>query len=116
MIRTCLACNRELPADSRPGRKFCSSACRYRHWNAANPGPAYEEPPRVRLHWHGGRTTYLAGDYRAGYRRGPDGCPPECPGVKPPYTWSGAVPEGREGLSPRTERERATAKVADRRR
>ena len=103
-IRRCLACNRELPANSRPERKFCSSACRGRHWNAANPGPAWyeEQEPRVRLHWHVGVTSVLWGDVRAGYWRGPDGCPPECPGVEPPkYTWSQAVPEGREGLPPR---------------
>ena len=118
MIRLCLACNRELPANSRPERKFCSSSCRGRHWNAANPGPAWYEAqePLVRLHWHGGGTTLLAGDYRAGYWRGPDGCPPECPGLKPPYTWSEAVPEGREGLSPLTERERAAARTAEKRR
>ena len=60
--------------------------------------------------------TLLAGDHRAGYSRGPDGCPPECPGLKPPYTWSQADSEGREGLSPWTERERATATTAARRR
>ena len=66
-----------------------------------NPSPAYEEPPRVRLQWHGGATTYLAGDYRAGYWRGPEGCSPQYPGLKPLYTRSEAVPEGREGISPR---------------
>ena len=82
-----------------------------------NPGPAWEEPVQVRLHWHGGHhVTLLDGDYRAGYWRGPEGCPPECPGLEPPYTWSEAVPEGREGLSPRTERERATARLAEGRR
>ena len=87
-IRRCLACNRVLPATSRPERKFCSSACRGLHWNAANRGPAWyeDQKPLVRLHWHGGRTTLLAGDYRAGYWRGPAGCPPECPGLKPPYS------------------------------
>ena len=55
----------------------------------------------MRLHWHGGVTTVLWGDYRAGYWRGPEGCPPECPGLTPPkYAWSEPVPEGREGLSP----------------
>ena len=91
-VRRCLACNRELPANSRPERKFCSSACRGRHWNAANPGPAWykAQEPRVRLHWHLGGSTFLAGDYRAGYGRGPEGCPPECPGIKPPNTSSEA--------------------------
>ena len=103
-VRRCLACDRPLPENSRPERKFCSSACRGRHWNAANRGPGWyeEQEPRVRLHWHGGGTTLLAGDYCAGYWRGPDGCPPECPGLKPPYTWSQAVPVGREGLAPRS--------------
>ena len=36
----------------------------------------------MRLHWHGDVTTLLAGDYRAGYWRGPDGCAPE-PGDGP---------------------------------
>ena len=54
--RRCLACNRELPTNSRPERKFCSSACRGRHWNEANRGPGWyeDQEPRVRLHWHGG--------------------------------------------------------------
>ena len=99
-------CNRGLPANSRPGRKFCSSACRYKHWNAANPGPAWVEEVRVRLHWHTGPLRFLAGDYRAGYWRGPAGCPPECPGIKPPNTWSEAIPEGREGISPQGPRSR----------
>lgn len=55
----------------------------------------------MRLHWHADVTTLPAGDYRAGYWRGPAGCPPECLGPKPPYTWSQAIPEGREGLPPR---------------
>ena len=76
-VRRCAECNRELPAISRAQRKFCSAACRVRHWNAANPGPAWyeDQKPLVRLHWHGGATTLLAGDYRAGYWRGPDGVP-----------------------------------------
>ena len=116
MIRRCLACNRPLPENSRPERKFCSSACRGRHWNAANPGPAWyeEQESRVRLHWHGDVTTLLAGDYRAGYWRGPDGCPPECPGIKPPYIWSQAVPEGREGLPPRRDYSVTAGRSGDR--
>ena len=98
-LRRCLYCNRELLADSRTVRKFCSSACRYRHWNAANPPAWYKEVP-VRLHWHFGGSSFLAGDYHAGYWRGPEGCPPECPGIKPPNTHSEPVPEGREGISP----------------
>ena len=71
----------------------------------------------MRLHWHGGHhVTLLDGDYRAGYWRGPEGCPPECPGLKPPYTWSEPVPEGRRGVPPRREMERATTKTAGRRR
>ena len=64
--------------------------------------PRAEEPrgfTDVRLHWHVGGTSFLAGDYHAGYWRGPAGCPPECPGVKPPNTRSEPVPEGREGIS-----------------
>ena len=38
----------------------------------------------MRLHWHTGPLGFLAGDYHAGYWRGPGGCPPECPGIKPP--------------------------------
>ena len=40
-----------------------------------------DQEPLERLHWHGGAMTLLAGDHRAGYWRGPDGCPPECPGL-----------------------------------
>lgn len=73
-----------------------------RAWHQANPAP---EEPRgftgVRLHWHLGGTSFLAGDYHAGYWRGPDGCPPECIGIKPTNTHSEPVPEGREGISPR---------------
>ena len=100
LIRRCLAWDRELPADSRTVRKFCSSACRRRHWDAMNPAP--EEPgwTGVRLHWHLGGSSFLAGDYHVGYWRGPDGCPPECIGIKPPNTSSQAIPKGREGVSP----------------
>ena len=102
--RRCLACNRELPANSRPERKFCSSACRYRHWNAANRGPGWyedQEPRAAPPLAPRPVQSLLAGYARAGYWRGPDGCPPECPGIEPPYTWSEAIPEGREGLPPR---------------
>ena len=52
----------------------------------------------MRLHWHlGGHTSLLAGNYHAGYWRGPEGCPPECPGLKPPYTWSEAGARGPRG-------------------
>ena len=62
----------------------------------------------MRLHWHLGGTTLMAGDYHAGYWRGPEGCPPECPGLKPPYTWSAPVPEGRAGIPPRQQPAPAT--------
>ena len=64
--------------------------------------PAPEEPgfTGVRLHWHLGGSSFLAGDYHVGYWRGPAGCPPECIGIKPPNTSSQAIPQGREGISP----------------
>ena len=55
----------------------------------------------MRLHWHGGTTSYLAGDNAAGYWHGPGGCPPECPGLElPKYTWSQPALEGREWAVP----------------
>ena len=103
MTRLCASCGRELPPNSRDSRRSCSTACRVRAWHESNPAP---EEPRgftdVPLHWHLGGSSFLAGDYHAGYWRGPDGCPPECPGLRPPNTWSQTIPEGREGLSPRT--------------
>ena len=102
MSRRCASCGRELPPNSRDSRRFCSTSCRVRAWHQANPAP---EEPRgfmdVRLHWHLGGTSFLAGDYHAGYWRGPAGCPPECHGIEPPNTHSEPVPEGREGISPR---------------
>ena len=66
----------ELPA----GAQVLLVGLSVRAWNAANPGPAWVEEVRVRLHWHTGPLGFLAGDHHAGYWRGPAGCPPECPG------------------------------------
>jgi pilus assembly protein Flp/PilA len=67
VTRQCLACDRPLTENSRPEREFCSSAGRGRHWNVANPGPTWyaANDPLVRLHWHVGATSLLAGDVRA---------------------------------------------------
>ena len=76
------------------------------------PWPALERSQSARLARGGsgcactgtcGGSSFLTSDHRAGYWRGPEGCPPECPGIKPPNTWSEAVPEGRGGGAPRTE-------------
>ena len=47
---------------------------------------------KVPLHWHLGTTQLLTGYYRMGYWRGPEDCPPTCPGIEPPYTRSQAIP------------------------
>ena len=104
--RRCAQCKRPLPAGSTDRRTYCSVACRGRAYDLRNrwddrqtPGvPILPNP----LHWHvGDDRRLLAGDVRDGYWRGPDGCPPGCPGINPPYTASVAVPVGREGLLPR---------------
>jgi hypothetical protein len=89
---------------------YCSARCRYQSWDARNrPEPVADV--RVRLHWHMGRYTLLAGDYRAGYWRG-DGCPPECRGIED--GWSTGVPEGREGIPPARQPIRRDGKVPTR--
>jgi hypothetical protein len=84
-LRRCAQCERPLPATATDRRRYCSVQCRGRSYYRRNPPPnAYPSAsPRVRLHW-----------------RGPEGCPPECPGVVAPYTSSEAVPVGREGIAP----------------
>jgi hypothetical protein len=110
-LRRCSFCDRQLPATSRPERRFCSTSCRVRSWHEANPGPAEGVAhPRTRLHWHLGGTSLLTGDITAGRWYGPEGCPPECPGITAPYTTSHAVIEGREWAAPSSSGEReATA-------
>ena len=83
-VRRCLECDRELPAGSRPSASSARRPAGAATGTQPTPAPSWTEEPRVRLHWHGGLTTVLWGDYRAGYWRGPDGCPPECPGLTPP--------------------------------
>ena len=100
--RCAFLCAGSFRLNSRDSRRFCLTSCRVRAWHQADPAP--EEPPGfmgVRLHWHLGGTSFLARDYHAGYWRGPDGCPPECIGIKPPNTHFEPVPEGHEGISPR---------------
>jgi hypothetical protein len=100
--KRCAQCDRALPATSRSWRKFCSTSCRARAWREANPALVTGAGTwdLVQLHWHLGPWPLLAGNFRAGYWRGPEGCPPTCPGLTPPYTSSQPVPEGREGLPP----------------
>ena len=95
--RLCMQCDRPLPESARPERRYCSTRCRQRHWDAIN---RPEEAPAVhpRLHWHVDRVSILTGYATEGYWRG-EGCPPECPGIEPPGGWVG-VPVGREGFLP----------------
>lgn len=99
-VRRCDHCERPLPAGSRSTRRFCSTACRVRSWDEANRPPWDESPEPVPLHWHLGGYQLLAGNATDGHWRGPGGCPPGCPGLKPPHTTSQAIPEGREGWPP----------------
>lgn len=104
--RSCAECDGPLPADSRGYRRFCSTACRVRHWDLANRQTDEGWPLQfVALHWHAADvgSLLLYGYVANGYWRGPEGCPPNCPGLQPPYTKSYPVPEGREGLPPRAE-------------
>jgi len=75
--RRCAQCDGPLPATATDRRRYCSVQCRGRAYNQRNPPPdAYPSASvRVRLHWHRGAGTLLAGDVRAGYWRGPEGWP-----------------------------------------
>lgn len=100
-VRRCAECETQLSAQSRSWRRFCSSRCRMRNWDAHN-RPRFDAVVRkVRLHWHVGRPggRLLWGNFDAGYWRG-DGCPEECARSIDPGGWSTGVPEGREGLPP----------------
>lgn len=102
-VRRCDECQRELPATSRATRRFCSTACRVRHWHAANPpSVALDLHVAIRLHWHltDCGSTMLYRNASAGHWYGPEGCPPECDGPTPPYTTSVPCQRGREGTAP----------------
>lgn len=89
--RSCAYCDRPLPASARSWRRFCSSQCRLRSWDAENVGPDRGTDDRrdVPLHWHVQVRDYqgepiglpsVSGDgltSRVRYWRGL-GCPPEC--------------------------------------
>jgi hypothetical protein len=110
--RSCAQCGRPLPASARSWRKFCSSRCRVKSWDAANPGA--DQPGNiwldVPLHWHHGERgvdgqfhdyPMLAGDgltRPVAYWRGL-GCPPTCPRMPEPPGFSIGIRPGQEGLS-----------------
>jgi hypothetical protein len=109
-VRRCARCDRPLPAGSRKERRFCSTSCRVRRWHLDNPPPADAwSMEQVRLHWHfAGLSPTLFGFKQRGYWTGPEACPPECPGLRPPYTGSVAAIAGQEWRTPRAPAVNAT--------
>src|SRR4051812_30573713 len=85
---TCATCNRPLPANSRPNRRFCSTSCRVRAWHLANPPVDDPEPvywgTHIRGHMHrmGPGSLVLIG-HRDSVQWHGKACPPECPGLRP---------------------------------
>lgn len=101
--RTCGQCGTPLPAGSRRSRKFCSSRCRVRAWDASNPGPNDPERTLVPLHWHFEPYPILIGDGlspRPTYHYG-SGCPPGCTrALEPGWSSTGAI-RGEEWRAPK---------------
>lgn len=105
-VRACASCERPLPPTSRPERRYCSTRCRQRAWDVANPAPG-PDPAEwwrtsgvyigVRMHWHVDRGRIAVGDGihpAVGYWYGPEPCPAECPAVRfgPNPTMTGSAP------------------------
>ena len=90
--RRCEHCGKALPAGARPQRRFCSSACRGRAWDAANPradrdGPVYWGR-HIPAHYHvRGASRFLIGHRDSEPWFGAS-CPPECPGLPDGETYA----------------------------
>jgi hypothetical protein len=102
--RACAQCGRPLAPSARSSRRYCSSPCRWQHWAKENGGPGRRRDavPDFGQHWHigqGARGYLLVGDPRAGFWRGPGGCPPYCAGPAP-GVWAVPIAVGMEGKPP----------------
>lgn len=88
--RRCEECGRVLPPTALARRRFCSSRCRVRRWDALN---AYQEPTDDRSSRLYNRT--LPKHYHSGVLVGHrdnvpwfgKACPPDCPGLLPDETY-----------------------------
>jgi hypothetical protein len=86
-VRTCAYCGRPLPSGSRPRRRFCSSGCRLRAWDKANPAPG-PEPSRSDLLFSADNPFHYHGHCLVGVRDRSipwlgKQCPVQCPGLEP---------------------------------